>query len=79
MPTFTCKIPPELDGRLAAASRARRMTKSALVREILEAQLKRRPAGTEARAYDAVKHLVGRLEGPSDLSSASRHLDDFGA
>jgi hypothetical protein len=78
MPTFTCKLPPELDARLTATSRARRTTKSLIVREILDAQLSRRPARIHLRAYDVVKHLVGRLSGPRDLSLNPRRLDGFG-
>lgn len=78
MPTITCKVSPELDARLTAASRARRTTKSVVVREILEAQLCRAAGRTQVKAYDLVKHLVGRLSGPRDLSHRSDHLDDFG-
>jgi hypothetical protein len=78
MATFTCKLPADLDARLTAASRVRRTTKSVLVREILDAQLSRRPARRQLRAYDLVKNLVGRLSGPRDLSRNQRHLDDFG-
>jgi predicted transcriptional regulator len=78
VPTITCKVSPELDARLTAASRARRTTKSVVVREILEAQLSRGAGRTQVRAYDLVKHLVGRLAGPRDLSHRSDHLDDFG-
>ena len=78
MPTFTCKLPPELDARLTATSRARRTTKSVVVREILTAQLSRRPGKEHLRAYDLVKHLVGRLSGRRDLSRRPRRLDDFG-
>ena len=78
MPTFTCKLSPDLDARLTATSRARRTTKSMVVREILEAELTRRPPGKQLHAYDLVKHLVGRLSGRRDLSSSPRRLDDFG-
>ena len=78
MPTITCKVSPQLDARLTAASRARRTTKSTIVREVLEASLSSRPASKRLRAYDVVKHLAGRLSGPRDLSHASRHLEDFG-
>ena len=61
MPIVTCKLSPELNARLTATSRARRTTKSMVVREISEAQLSRRPARGQLRAYDLVKHLVGRL------------------
>jgi predicted DNA-binding protein len=79
MPTITCKVSPELDARLSAASRARRTTKSVVVREILEAKLSRRSLRKQLRAYDLVKHLVGRLSGPHDLSHHARHMKDFGA
>jgi predicted transcriptional regulator len=69
---------PELDARLTATARARRTTKSAIVREMLDAQLSRRPARRQIRAYDLVKHVVGRLAGPRDLSRRPSHLDDFG-
>lgn len=78
MPTITCKVSPELDARLTATSRARRTTKSEVVRAILETQLARRPPKGQLRAFDLVKHLVGRLSGPRDLSSNPTHLDDFG-
>jgi hypothetical protein len=78
VPTITCKLSPELDAQLTAASRARRTTKSTIVREVLEASLSRRPAAKQLRAYDIVKHLIGSLSGPRDLSHAARHLDDFG-
>jgi hypothetical protein len=75
---ITCKVSPELDARLTATSRARRTTKSVVVREILDAQLSRRRGGGQLRAYDVVKHVVGRLSGPRDLSRCRGHLDDFG-
>ncbi len=78
MPTITCKVPPELDARLSATSRARRTTKSVVVREILEAQLPRGSVRKQLRAYDLVKHLVGRLSGPHDVSHHARHMADFG-
>ena len=39
VPTITCKLSPELDARLTATARARRTTKSTIVRELLEAKL----------------------------------------
>jgi hypothetical protein len=78
MPTITCKVSPELDARLAAASRTRRTSKSVVVREILEAHLARRPGRRQLRAYDVVKHFVGRLSGPRDLSYGAHHMDSFG-
>jgi len=78
VPTITCKVSPQLNARLTATSRARRTTKSVIVREILERQLSRRPSRKQLRAYDLVKHLVGRLSGPRDLSHHRRHMADYG-
>jgi hypothetical protein len=78
MPTITCKVSPDLDARLTATSRVQRMTKSEVVRTLLEAHLPQRTAREQVRAYDVVKHLVGHLSGPRDLSHRSGHLDDFG-
>lgn len=78
MPTITFKVSPDLDARLTATSRAQRMTKSEVVRTLLEAHLSRRTAREQIRAYDLVKHLVGHLSGPRDLSHRPGHLDDFG-
>jgi predicted DNA-binding protein len=78
MPTVTCKLPPELDARLSAISRARQMTKSEVIRTLLEAHLSPRTASRQVRAYDLVRHVVGRLSGPRDLSHRADHLDDFG-
>jgi hypothetical protein len=49
-----------------------------VVREILESQLSRRPVKKQLRAYDLVKHLVGRLSGLRDLSHRPGHMDGFG-
>lgn len=78
MPTITCKLPSDLDARLAATSRAQRMTKSEVIRALLDAHLSPRGTAHEVRAYDLVRHLVGQLSGPRDLSHREAYLDDFG-
>jgi len=78
VPTIICKVSPELDARVSAAARARGTTKSLIVREILDARLSRRSLRQQVRAWDLVKHLVGRLSGPRDLSHHPRHLEGFG-
>ncbi len=76
MPAVTFRLSHELDARLTAASRERRTTKSAFVREILASQLPRR-VRKQPTAYDLVKHLVGCLSGPRDLSHHRRHYASF--
>ena len=78
VPTIICKLSAELDACLTATARARRMSKSTIVREILEAKLVDGRDRKQLRAYDRVKHLVGRASGPRDLSRDPRHMRGFG-
>jgi hypothetical protein len=76
--TLTLKLPAAMDARLARLARRRGMSKSAVVREALTAILEdgRRLKGLTA--HDLAKDLCGCLEGPGDLSSNKKHLEDFG-
>ena len=78
MTTISVKVPVPLAARLAAAAAHRRVKKSRLLRDALEAALDgrrtRRPRSFAAIAGD----LVGCVTGPTDLSSNPRHLRGFG-
>lgn len=76
--TLTLKIAPALDARLAAEARRRRVSKSQVAREAIEVSLSRKPKA-RATAYDMVKHLVGSVKGPADLSTNPKHMEGFGA
>jgi predicted transcriptional regulator len=78
MNVLTLKIPEELDAALQAASRARGLSKSAVVREALEQSLGRQldEAGTAERW---VAHWRGRLasgarKGKSEPDERFAHL-----
>jgi predicted transcriptional regulator len=60
MNVLTLKIPEELDAALLAASRARGLSKSAVVREALEESLGRHAEGA-ATAERWLAHWRGRL------------------
>jgi predicted transcriptional regulator len=78
MATITCKLPKELDDQLTAIARHRRLSKSAIVRLALEAQLALGPAG-KASLYDQMKDGLGCLDsGVSDLATNPKHLDGYG-
>ena len=76
MKALSLKLSDALDARLSAAARKRRTSKSALVRDALEAFL-----GTKVRpgsALELMRDLAGCAEGPGDLSYNKAHLRDYG-
>jgi hypothetical protein len=76
MPTVSLKVPPPLHRKLALTSRRTGRTKSALIREAIEAYLDSAPIrGSFLRL---ARHMVGRFKGPRDLSTGKRHLAGFG-
>jgi Arc/MetJ-type ribon-helix-helix transcriptional regulator len=77
MRTVTFKLPPDLDRKLTKAARQRRTSRSAVVREALEA-LGGAPEKAATSVTEAAGDLVGKLSGPSDLSSSTRHLAGYG-
>lgn len=77
--TISLKLSDRLLELLEAESRARRTTKSSLVRECLEKTLAAQSAGGEATCYDLSRDLAGSLKGlPRDLATNPKHLEDFG-
>jgi Arc/MetJ-type ribon-helix-helix transcriptional regulator len=74
MRTVSFKLPAELDEALDELARRRRASRSAVVREALEALTREGKPSVVARAAD----LVGCLEGPGDLSTNPDYMKDFG-
>ena len=78
MKVLTLKLPEALLARLEASARQRGTSKSALVREALEAALAGNGAQAPVSCLDLVRDLVGKVKGPGDLSTSERYLEDFG-
>lgn len=79
MTTISLKLPERLLELLEAESRARRTTKSSLVRECLEQTLAARPHGGAATCYDLARDLAGAVKGlPRDLATNPKYLGGFG-
>jgi Arc/MetJ-type ribon-helix-helix transcriptional regulator len=80
MRTITVKLPRPLAERLGRAVVRRRSTRSAVVREAIEAHLAAEARGTEAEGscFDLASDLAGALRGPSDLSSNRLRLRSYG-
>jgi hypothetical protein len=79
MNTISLKLPDRLLELLEAESRARRTTKSSLVRECLEKVLDVRASGGKATCYDLARDLAGSVKGlPRDLATNPKYLEGFG-
>ena len=77
--TISLKLPDRLLELLEEESRARRTTKSSLVRECLEQTLSARPQGGKATCYDLARDLAGSVKGlPRDLATNPKYLEGFG-
>jgi predicted transcriptional regulator len=74
MRTVSFKLPPVLDDALSELARRRHASRSALVREAIEAMTHE----TRRSVTDVAGDLVGCLEGPADLSTDPRFMEGFG-
>lgn len=72
------KLPDDILELLVSEAKARRVTKSWLVRESLKkAQLG--PNSGEASCYDVARDLAGKVKGlPEDLAHNASYMDRFG-
>ena len=79
MRTISLKLPDELLMQLQHEAKARRVTKSWLVRESLEKALRKRPTRSAASCYDLARDLAGTVKGlPEDLADNPEYMDGFG-
>lgn len=79
MRTITCKLPEILDAELAAVAGKRGISKSDLVREAIEENLKKEKRRTRVSAYEVMKDACGIIKGkPRDLATNPKHLKGFG-
>ena len=74
MRTVSFKLSERLNDTLSDLARRRKSSRSALVREALEALA----AGKRRSVTAVVDELVGSLDGPVDLSTNSKHLRGYG-
>jgi predicted transcriptional regulator len=74
MRTVSFKLPESLDDELTELARARRSSRSAIVREALQSFAKARRRSVTAEAGG----LVGSVDGPPDLASDPKHMAGYG-
>jgi Ribbon-helix-helix protein, copG family len=74
MRTVSFKLPTDLDRALDELAGRRKASRSAIVREALEALARGPRRSVTALAGD----LVGSFEGPRDLATNPRHMAGYG-
>jgi hypothetical protein len=79
MRTISLKLPDDLLAQLESEAKARRVTKSRVVRESLEKALSKQSQAGAVSCYDLARDLAGTIKGlPQDLASNPKYMDDFG-
>ena len=74
MRTVSFKLPENLDDQLSQLARTRKASRSALVREALEALAKGKRRSVSALAAD----VFGSVDGPPDLSTNPKYMSGYG-
>jgi hypothetical protein len=79
MTTISLKVPDELLSRLDSMARAKRTSRSSLVREALEEKIKASSRKTPLSLYEQSSDLCGKgKSGITDLASNPKHMKGFG-
>ncbi len=79
MRILSVKLPDDLLAQLGDEAKARRVTKSRLVRESLERALRKRPPSRAVSCYDLARDLAGSVKGlPEDLADNPKYMEGFG-
>lgn len=79
MRTISLKLPEDLLDELTIEAKARRVTKSRVVRDSLEKALRKQPVAAEVSCYDLARDLAGTVKGlPKDLADNPKYMDGFG-
>ena len=80
MTPISLKVPRRLalDLEVSEAARRRGVSRSALIREALEAFLRAERADEPVSALTMTTDLAGTLSGPADLSVNPDHMHGFG-
>ena len=77
MTTISLKLPEAVLREIAQEAEARRVGKSAVIRDCIERALRRgKKSRPSATCLDLMGDAVGSFRGPGDLSTNRRHLAD---
>ena len=75
MQTISLKLPDDLLAQIESEAKARRVTKSSLIRESLEKALRPESRVGAPSCYDLARDLAGAVKGlPEDLAENSKYM-----
>ena len=79
MQTISLRLPDDLLAQIASEAKARRVTKSSLIRESLEKALRPQSRVGAPSCYVLARDLAGAVKGlPEDLAQNSKYMEGFG-
>lgn len=79
MRTISLRLPDSLVDQMEQEAKARRVTKSSLVRESLERALSRESPAGAVSCYEMARDLAGSVRGlPEDLAVNPKYMQGFG-
>ena len=78
MKTISLKVTGSLNESLAKVAGKRGASKSAVVREALEAYIRSEKNVQPGSCLEQARDLVGRVKGPPDLSVHKKYMKGFG-
>lgn len=79
MQTISMRLPDDLITELDREAKARRVTKSQVVRESLEKTLRARSSKRRKSCYDLSSDLAGAVKGlPKDIATNPKYMAGFG-
>lgn len=79
MQTISLKLPDDLLAQLEREAKARRVTKSSLIRESLEKAFHKQSRTGPVSCHDLARDLAGSVKGlPTDIATNPKYVEDFG-
>ena len=78
MKTLSLKLPESLLEKLDSVARKRGESRSALLREAIEAVIGGQSHMQDGSCLDLAKDLAGCVKGPEDLSFNKKRMDGYG-
>jgi hypothetical protein len=78
MKTISLKVPKPLDVQLARAARKLQISKSAVLRRLLENYFNSASSPVSGSCFEKASDLAGCIRGPGDLSYNKKYFAGFG-
>jgi metal-responsive CopG/Arc/MetJ family transcriptional regulator len=78
MKTISLKLPDRLNEELTDLADQKGVSKSALLREVVEGYLAGQETPGKGTFLERARHLIGCIEGPEDLSTNQEYLHGYG-